>query len=912
MKRIKNTIVLMMLLFMGSLGTFAQNQATVYEQLCQLNKYWQEHPMDLEVLEEAQTFESDCALIALHLELVEAHLRNNTPEGLTIAQKTNRTLGLDILKDYWQTGVFPINTRHGHTIPYFIDDFNTACAVGQIMREGTGAALAAQISAENNYAFIEDMTNPKIAQWANANGFTKMELRWIQPSYSPNVTLSHTNTAPNCNTSNGGIDITVVSSSMTIEGYEWREGVDLANPILQTTEDFTNSESGFYTLTITGTGGWGGGYNERFSLSDADGPAVFPTVTNQQCSTGEADGMIELGMGDAFSSIKWYDYQNNIIAEDVTQLTGLQGSYPGDVFMGEAPSYTHRVEVVDAGGCKTYREFYVEIANEGPFMSAWQTEVTPVDCGILGSIDLGTIYSENYEVYWNDGVTTEDRSNLDVGTYMVTITDDAGCDVSYSYLVENVCATAVDSSCLDLAGLDFGLCAAFLGIALVDGECIGISGCSTVADNGIDYGDFFFDDMTICTDVCTGSPPCDDTWLDDYLDNTEFSMTQYLYNGDTVYLQEHCDPFVADGLTTLFDCNGEPICYQGGFAGFNWEDCPSFPTTGVEVGPITACPSPDCDYVNPVTDLGFIDSMLTAFSILGSPDCGCYSSLSMVEYEGQVTFYLDSDCNFVDDPDLMYDCEGNIICTANGLTPPPYCGAFTIIDTLWTCSGGINPAFEDKITMELSLNILLEGAVDANGFMNPNLSENGLLTAHPYDGAPYNYTGAPLSGNIPEGAVDYILVQLKEDFGLPFLHEQVCFVLSDGSVVDEDGNLPSFLVNTDETLQIWMRHHNHLDVVSAFEITPAPLVPYFFTDAVTVMGTQQLKEIGPGLFAMFAGDINHDGTISVSDYDAWFLTPAVVNQYMSADANLDGVVQTTDYDKWFDNKAKIGFAQLMD
>jgi len=405
---------------------------------------------------------------------------------------------------------------------------------------------------------------------------------------------------------------------------------------------------------------------------------------------------------------------------------------------------------------------------------------------------------------------------------------------------------------------------------------------------------------------------CNEVWLEVWEDNTEFSMTQYLYNRDTVFLQEHCDPFVADGLTTLFDCTGQVVCYQGGFAGFNWEDCPSFPTTGVEIGPIIECPGPDCDYVNPVTDLGFIDSMLTAFSILGSPDCGCYSSLSMVEYEGQVTFYLDSDCNFVDDPDLMYDCEGNIICTANGLTPPPYCGAFTIIDTLWTCSGGINPAFEDKITMELSLNILLEGAVDANGFMNPNLSENGLLTAHPYDGAPYNYTGTPLSGNIPEGAVDYILVQLKEDFGLPFLYEQVCFVLSDGSIVNEDGNLPSFLVNTDETLQIWIRHHNHLDVVSAFEITPAPLVPYFFTDAVTVMGTQQLKEIGPGLFAMFAGDINHDGTISVSDYDAWFLTPAVVNQYMSADANLDGVVQTTDYDKWFDNKAKIGFAQLMD
>ena len=124
-------------------------------------------------------------LIQLHLRLVTQHLGSKNMTHLTLSQQQKRKQGLIILKDYWQKKVFPKNTHHpGQVIPYFIDDFNTACAVGHILRETGGNEFAKRIQQENNYAYIEDMNYPELLEWATEYGFEEMELRWIQPAYS--------------------------------------------------------------------------------------------------------------------------------------------------------------------------------------------------------------------------------------------------------------------------------------------------------------------------------------------------------------------------------------------------------------------------------------------------------------------------------------------------------------------------------------------------------------------------------------------------------------------------------------------------------------------------------------------------------------------------------------------------------
>ncbi|MFZ6052660.1 T9SS type A sorting domain-containing protein [Halocola ammonii] len=65
------------------------------------------------------------------------------------------------------------------------------------------------------------------------------------------------------------------------------------------------------------------------------------------------------------------------------------------------------------------------------------------------------------------------------------------------------CSEGEVDECTDLAGLDFGLCQLFLGYAIVDGTCQGVSGCSTTASNGTDYANAFHSQED-CESLCGG------------------------------------------------------------------------------------------------------------------------------------------------------------------------------------------------------------------------------------------------------------------------------------------------------------------------------------------------------------------------------------------------------------------------
>lgn len=411
------------------------------------------------------------------------------------------------------------------------------------------------------------------------------------------------------------------------------------------------------------------------------------------------------------------------------------------------------------------------------------------------------------------------------------------------------------------------------------------------------------------------------SWIDEYnLNSGGFRVTMQSLNGENVFYYEVCNPFSTDGINTLFDCNGNIICPNlatgGGY--YSYEDCPDFVSNvGSPYLPyytVIPCDGSNCTYDNPATDIPFVDSLITALS-QDIDDCyyQIYSSLEMVNFGVTEAFLLMPSGIVPDAPYQVFDCEGNLLCASyeEGNTTPPFCmglSSFDYIQTLWTCEDGLIP--EGMIQMSLGLRVKLEGPLDEDGDMIP-MDPTILAQGHPYAAAPYNYNGPELTGLIPNNAVDYVLIELREDFGMEPVAQQVAFVRDFGIVVAEDGTSPNFLIESGKTYQVWIRHHNHLDIVSSTEITPAPSVYYPFEELNQAMGAQQLKEVN-GVYTMYAGDINGDGVINVSDYDAWALSPAVVGQYTASDINLDGVVQATDYDLWFKNKAKIGFAQNQD
>ncbi|MBX7242261.1 MAG: hypothetical protein K1X92_10975 [Bacteroidia bacterium] len=122
-----------------------------------------------------------------HLRYAEELLRNKDISHLSPSQKEKRLNMLDLLNEYWNRGAFPVNYDRAERRPCFIDKDNVICAVGYLIQQTKGQAVAEEINRDFKYSRIMEMNTPVIGKWANEFGFTMEELATIQPQYiSPN------------------------------------------------------------------------------------------------------------------------------------------------------------------------------------------------------------------------------------------------------------------------------------------------------------------------------------------------------------------------------------------------------------------------------------------------------------------------------------------------------------------------------------------------------------------------------------------------------------------------------------------------------------------------------------------------------------------------------------------------------
>lgn len=203
----------------------AQTDLTVLHQMENLNSYWKGRQIQEPVLEEKIFLPDDVSLIQTHLSLVEKILREKKSNHLTPQQLENRTHCLDILHDYWKHGVFPINRYHAARTPYFIDDYGTACAVGQLIVETGYESVAQKIRAENNYAYIRELNQqyPELQLWADANGFEMDELAWIQPGYCFNPCVGYIRNVSCYGGSDGCVGVLPDMTGVGVAPYSYQE-----------------------------------------------------------------------------------------------------------------------------------------------------------------------------------------------------------------------------------------------------------------------------------------------------------------------------------------------------------------------------------------------------------------------------------------------------------------------------------------------------------------------------------------------------------------------------------------------------------------------------------------------------------------------------------------------------------------
>lgn len=95
-----------------------------------------------------------------------------------------RNVQLQRLAAYRDRGLFPLNEGVStHPVPIFVDEHDTACAVGHLMRLSEWQADVTNIESTNNQVYVPDAPRSSVAVWVLTSGLTLEEAAIVQPGY---------------------------------------------------------------------------------------------------------------------------------------------------------------------------------------------------------------------------------------------------------------------------------------------------------------------------------------------------------------------------------------------------------------------------------------------------------------------------------------------------------------------------------------------------------------------------------------------------------------------------------------------------------------------------------------------------------------------------------------------------------
>ena len=121
--------------------------------------------------------------VRTHLAYVERRLRAVDDANVSPALREARRRNLDLLRAYWQAGVFPAGENPAGRQPTFVDDDGRRCAVAALVEASAGTEAIAHINDRYRNAYIREMDDPALAAWIARSGFTPDEVAMIQPNY---------------------------------------------------------------------------------------------------------------------------------------------------------------------------------------------------------------------------------------------------------------------------------------------------------------------------------------------------------------------------------------------------------------------------------------------------------------------------------------------------------------------------------------------------------------------------------------------------------------------------------------------------------------------------------------------------------------------------------------------------------
>lgn len=220
-------------------------------------------------------------------------------------------------------------------------------------------------------------------------------------------------------------------------------------------------------------------------------------------------------------------------------------------------------------------------------------------------------------------------------------------------------------------------------------------------------------------------------------------------------------------------------------------------------------------------------------------------------------------------------------------------------------------AYEYFSGFELDLKVFLQGPYSGTSMQTGLMNGSLLPLVQPFDAEPWSYPGTEEVSVFPETSiVDWLLIEVRDAPNVAsatpetVLGRQAVFLLSDGKVVDINGNIPRFGSAPVNQCFPVILHRNHLGIISAYPLTETDGVyTYDFSSPPgQAFGTAPQINFGDGLYGLHGGDGNTDGLIGETDKTAVWETQAGTSGYIQGDFNLDGQVDNRDKnDVWTGN-----------
>lgn len=171
------------------------------------------------------------------------------------------------------------------------------------------------------------------------------------------------------------------------------------------------------------------------------------------------------------------------------------------------------------------------------------------------------------------------------------------------------------------------------------------------------------------------------------------------------------------------------------------------------------------------------------------------------------------------------------------------------------------------------------------------------------------YLGLDSTDVIPDNAVDWVLVQIRDSAdNTVILAQRAAFLTTQGKVVSMRSNPKiSMKENIPDRAYVAILHRNHLGVMTA---NPVDLTqPIDFSDPNTALYGLEPTKLINGKSVLIAGDCNADGSINAVDKNNfWRIQNGQPFQYNDAggDLNMDGSVNVIDANGyWRINNGKL-------